>query len=108
MNTTVDTYHQLIQDLLTTYSQIPYLQENLHDETIFDRAAGRYMLVTVGWQGHKRVNTIVLHIDVVDGQVVLQCNNTDQEIAQELVAAGIPADAIVYPQVAAPSLVAVA
>lgn len=100
MVTTVETYHEIVQDLLTTYSQIPHLQENLKDETIFDRQAGRYMLVTVGWQGRKRVNTIVLHLDVVDGQVVVQCNNTDQDIAQELIAAGIAADAIVYPQLA--------
>lgn len=42
----------------------------------------------------------MLHLDVVDGQVVIQCNNTDQDIAQELMAAGIAADAIVYPQLA--------
>lgn len=97
MVTTVETYHEIVQDLLTTYSQIPHLQEQLKDETIFDRVAGRYMLVTVGWQGRKRVNTIVLHLDVLDGQVVIQCNNTDQDIGQELVDAGIPASAIVYP-----------
>lgn len=97
MARSIDTHHKIVQDLLTTYSQIPHLQETLHDETIFDRAAGRYMLVTVGWQGHKRVNTIVLHIDVVDGQVVVQCNNTDQDIVQELIVSGIPAAAITYP-----------
>lgn len=91
-------YHQIFQDLLTTYSQIPYLQADLKDETIFDQLAGRYMLVTVGWQGRKRINTIVLHLDVVDDQVIIQCNNTDQDIAQELIAAGIPATAIVRPR----------
>lgn len=93
-----DKYHQIVQDLLTEYSQIPYLQESLKDETIFDRAAGRYMLTTVGWEGQQRVNTIVLHIDVQGDEVIIQCNNTDQVIAQELIDAGIPAAAIVYPQ----------
>lgn len=94
----VTNYHQIVQALLTAYSQIPYLQADLKDETIFDQLAGRYMLVTVGWQGHKRINTIVLHLDVVDDQVLIQCNHTDQDIAQELIAAGIPADAIIRPQ----------
>ena len=94
----VTNYHQIVQDLLTTYSQIPYLQADLKDETIFDQLAGRYMLVTVGWQGRKRINTIVLHLDVVDDQVIIQCNNTDQDIRQELIASGIPAPAIVRPQ----------
>lgn len=91
-------YHQIVQDLLTTYAQIPYLQADLKDETIFDQLAGRYLLVTVGWQGRKRINTIVLHLDVVDDQVIIQCNNTDQDITQELIAAGIPATAIVRPR----------
>lgn len=91
-------YHRIVQALLTKYSQIPYLQENLKDETIFDRTTGRYMLVTIGWQERKRVNTIVLHIDILDDQVIIQCNNTDQDIMQELVDAGIPAAAIVQPQ----------
>jgi len=91
-------YHRIVQELLTDYSQIPYLQENLRDETIFDSISGRYMLVTVGWQGRKRINTIVLHIDVHDNQVIIQCNNTDQNIVQELVDAGIPSEVIVYPQ----------
>lgn len=94
----VTNYHQIVQDLLTAYSQSPYLQADLKDETIFDQSAGRYLLVTVGWQGRKRINTIVLHLDVVDDQVIIQCNNTDQDINQELIAAGIPATAIVRPQ----------
>jgi len=98
---TVEAYHQIVQELLTKYSKIPYLHDHLTDETIFDQAAGRYLLVTVGWQGRKRVNTIVLHLDVRNDQVWIQCNNTDQNIEQELVEAGIPKTAIMHPHVPA-------
>lgn len=98
---TVETYHQIVQDLLTKYSKIPYLHDHLTDETIFDQDAGRDLLVTVGWQGRKRINTIVLHLDVRNDQVWIQCNNTDQDIEQELVEAGIPKTAIIRPHVPA-------
>ena len=37
----------------------------------------------------------MIHIDIIDGQVWIQANNTDRLIAEELVAAGIPAKSIV-------------
>ena len=37
----------------------------------------------------------MIHIDIIDGQVWIQANNTDRLIAEELVAAGIPAESIV-------------
>lgn len=90
-------YRQVIKQLLTTYAQIPYIHDDLSDETIFDDESGRYLLVTMGWQGAKRINTIVLHLDLRDDKVWIQCNNTDQNIAQELVELGIAAEDIVLP-----------
>lgn len=84
MARTVEDYLQIVIQLLTKYSEIPYVHDDLTDETIFDHEAGRYLLTTVGWQGRKRVNTIVLHI-VRDDHVWIQCNNTDQDIVKELV-----------------------
>lgn len=101
MARTLTTYQQIVIQLLTQYSEIPYAHDDLADETIFDHDAGRYLLLTIGWQGHKRVNTIVLHLDVRidnnDETVWIQCNNTDQDIANELVALGIPLKNIVIP-----------
>ena len=94
---TVENYRHIVKQLLMTYSQIPYVHDDLSDETIFDDQSGRYLLVTMGWQGQKRVNTIVLHLDIRDEKVWIQCNNTDQDIAQELVESGIAKQDIVVP-----------
>ena len=37
----------------------------------------------------------MIHIDIIDSQVWIQANNTDRLIAEELVAAVIPAKSIV-------------
>lgn len=97
MARSVEKYRQIVQQLLTSYSQIPYIHDDLKDETIFDHAADRYLLLTVGWQGRKRVNTVVLHLDIRDGQVWIQCNNTDQDIVEELVERGVDAKDIILP-----------
>ena len=43
----------------------------------------------------RRSYNCVIHIDIINGQVWIQANNTDRLIAEELVAAGIPAKSIV-------------
>lgn len=97
MARTVTKYQQAVIELLTKYSKIPYAHDDLVDETIFDHEAGRYLLITLGWQGGKRINAIVLHLDVHDEKIWIQCNNTDQDIVQELAELGIPSNAILLP-----------
>ena len=92
---TVASYREIVQQLLTQYAQIPNAHDDLADETIFDQETDRYLLLTFGWQGRKRINVVVLHLDIRDGQIWIQCNNTDQDIVAELIAAGVDAADIV-------------
>lgn len=97
MDRTIERYRQIVQQLLNEYAQIPYAHDDLIDETIFDRQTDRYLLVTVGWQGRKRIHTTILHLDIRENQVWVQCNNTDQDIVAELVERGISQADIVMP-----------
>jgi hypothetical protein len=49
----------------------------------------------LSWHGGRRVHGSIIHIDILDGKVWLEYNGTDARIGEELVAAGIPRDAIV-------------
>ncbi|MEM7533026.1 MAG: XisI protein [Chloroflexota bacterium] len=91
-------YRQIVQGMLNQYAQIPYAHDDLADETIFDREADRYLLLTLGWQGQRRINNVILHIDIQDEQVWIQCNNTDQDIASELVEKGIAVSDVILPR----------
>ncbi|MEG4532628.1 element excision factor XisI family protein [Microcoleus sp. D2_18a_D3] len=44
----------------------------------------RYMLINIGWFNEQRIHYCVIHIDIIDGQVWIQANNTDRLIAEEL------------------------
>ncbi len=91
---TVARYRQIAEQLLSDYAKIPYAHGDIQQETVFDREQDRYLLMSVGWDD-SRVHGCVIHIDIIDGKVWLQCDNTDRGIALELVAAGIPREHIV-------------
>lgn len=88
-------YRQIIQTILTKYTQIPYAYGDMESQTIFDHNAERYMLITIGWNGIRRVHGCIVHIDIVNDKVWLQRDDTDYEIARQLEEAGIPKQQIV-------------
>ena len=92
---TVETYRQMIEQLLTRYTKIPYAYGDIESKTLFDQEADRYMLITVGWQGPKRVHGCLIHIVIINGKVWLQRDDTEYRVAEELEKAGIPKQQIV-------------
>ncbi len=48
-----------------------------------------------GWNGPYRIHGSVLHLDIREGKVWIQYDGTEEGIADELVAAGIPPERIV-------------
>lgn len=64
-------------------------------ELVFDRQHDRYLLVEAGWENGCRIYGTLLHVDIKDGKLWIQHDGTEDGIATELVAAGIPKDSIV-------------
>jgi len=92
---TLDTYRQIIQNVLTEYVGVQYAYGQIQNETIFDRQADRYMIVSVGWQKIKRIHGCLIHIDIINDKIWIQRDGTEEGIANALVNAGIPKDRIV-------------
>jgi hypothetical protein len=88
-------YREAIERVLTVYTRIPYAHGDLRCEALFDRDNNRYALITLGWSGGKRVHFPLVHIDIVDGKVWIEKDNTEDGVASELVQAGIPKSHIV-------------
>jgi hypothetical protein len=91
----LNNYRKLVKQLLSEYAEIPVFDSGIQNEIIFDWENDRYMLINIGWFNEQRIHHCVIHIDIIDGQVWIQANNTDRLIAEELVAAGVPAESIV-------------
>lgn len=88
-------YRQAIERVLSTYTRIPYAHGNLRCEALFDPAHYRYALITLGWNGGKRVHFTLVHIDIVGDKVWIEKDSTEDGVAGELVQAGIPKSQIV-------------
>jgi XisI protein len=88
-------YTQIIKSVLDPYTQIPYSHGDLICKPIYDDNAQSYLLMTLGWDRKTRVHGCLVHLDIINGKVWVQRDETEDGITQELVAAGIPKDQIV-------------
>jgi hypothetical protein len=63
--------------------------------TVFDSENDSYLLITLGWDGVKRIHGCLVHLDIIDGKIWVQRDDTEDGVTYELEAAGIPKDKIV-------------
>ncbi len=91
---TLDDYRQIIERVLTEYAQIPYAYGDIQSQTVFDRAGDHYLLMNVGWD-KRRIHGCLVHVDIINGKFWIQRDGTEQGIATELEAAGVPKNHIV-------------
>jgi hypothetical protein len=92
---TVDTYRTVIQQILSEYANIPYSQQGIQTQTVFDQQSDHYLLLLIGREGAKRVHGCLVHLDIIHGKIWIQRDGTEEGIATELLRAGIPKEQIV-------------
>lgn len=100
---TLQSYRQLIQDILTAHTKIPYAYGDIQFETVFDREQDRYLLMILGREPvhdlspstTRYVHGCLIHIDIIDGKIWIQRDGTEEGVANELVKLGVPKDQIV-------------
>lgn len=91
----VGRYRQITQDLLARLAAIPNIEEGIQDRTLFDPQNDRYAVIAEGWDRDERIHFIVAHLEIINGKVWIQADNTDVAIARKLEAEGIPKSDIV-------------
>ncbi|MEB3343348.1 XisI protein [Okeania sp.] len=99
---TINEYSNLIQKVILSYTEIPYADENIKFETVFDTKQNRYLLMIVGrekinsqYSGTKRVHGCLIHVDILDDKIWIQRDGTEEGIARDFLDAGITKDKIV-------------
>lgn len=93
--TTIEIYRLRIQELLHQYTKPNPNDNTVETQLLADTEHDHYQLVDVGWRHDQRIYSSILHIDIKDGKIWIQHNMTDQPVAEELVALGIPKEQIV-------------
>ncbi|TGO02396.1 FdxN element excision controlling factor protein [Candidatus Thiomargarita nelsonii] len=92
---TLENYCQIIQKVLAQYTKISYANVDVQNEAIFDQTNDRYCVISGGWDEVRRIHGCLIHIDVINGKVWIQRDDTEDGIAYELENAGIPKSSIV-------------
>jgi hypothetical protein len=89
-------YRQIIQSLITEIHNYKNHRNNgIEEEIVFDIDRDRYLLIDVGWDRKEYVYGTIIHIDIKDGKIWIQRNNTEINLADRLVESGIPKENIV-------------
>ncbi len=88
MDKKVEQYKNCVKNLLLPYESLR--TERSKVELIFDDERMRYMAVRVGWADRKRLHPCLVHIDIYDGKIIVQCNNTEDLLISALEEMGVP------------------
>lgn len=88
-------YRNILEKVMQDYLDFLGGDDEVQAELVFDRDRDRYLLVETGWQNGYRIYGTLLHIDIIDHKLWIQHDGTEEGIAVELVAAGVPKEDIV-------------
>ncbi len=62
---------------------------------IISKDENRYLVITSGWEDGARVHTCIIHIDIINGKIWIQSDSSEDGIALDLLAEGVPKEDIV-------------
>ena len=89
-------WRRVIKRILAELAAVPFPEVvNLKAKTVFDGSSDIYMVLVEGWQDVKRMHGCLAHVEINDGKIWIQQDGTEDGLANELLAAGIPKGRIV-------------
>jgi len=94
----LDQYRDIIESKLNAFvaiSERALGSDKFRDEAVFDRHKDNYLVFREGWDGSRRVHSFVIHIEIINGKIVIQEDWTEHGLAKDLEAAGVPKSDIV-------------
>jgi XisI protein len=88
-------YRQIVRTFLMECSKTKPINSDIETQVLFDTEHDHYQIVDLGWEGHNRIYSCQIHLDIRNEKVWIQRNQTDQLIAEELVLMGVAREDIV-------------
>jgi hypothetical protein len=90
-------YQRLLRDTLTRYASLyqAHAPAGVKEMLVFDDERGQYVWLESGWDQRQRVERIIVHAHVREGQIWIEEDWTEDGIASALLREGVPATDIV-------------
>ena len=89
------TYRMIVKRILSQHAEQIPSHGKIETLPLFDDLQNNYALLDVGWDRMGRVHAVILHLRLQNGKVWIEQDGTEEGIAEELLAAGIPREDIV-------------
>jgi hypothetical protein len=86
---------RIVRRIIEEYAKFRPSVGEVEVEVIIDERQGHYELIHAGWMGYRRVHGSLIHIDIRGDKIWIQHDGTEDGVAHDLVAAGIPKERIV-------------
>ncbi len=87
-------YRQIIVTVLRDLAEAS-MQAEVDVLPVFDSVHDNYLLIDAGWDGVRRIHHIIAHLRLRNGKIWVEADNTNTEIVQQLLNAGLSKDEIV-------------
>ena len=92
----LEKYKQVILEVMKEYAEyFKVSSPDLRYEFIIDTANHHYQSIRLGWHNRKRVHLLIFHIDIIEGKIWIQQDNTEAGVANLLVEKGLSKSEIV-------------
>jgi hypothetical protein len=93
----LNNYRKLIKRLLNEYAELENRppKGDIETQVVFDETHDRYMMFRMGWLGNRRIRTAALYVRLQDDKIWIEEDLTEDGLATDLLAAGVPKEDIV-------------
>jgi hypothetical protein len=92
----VKKYQNIICKILGDYAKIQGIPVEIKSYTVFDKENHHYQLLSMGWFKQTYTYMVTMHLDIIEGKIWIQQNNSDANIAIELIELGVAKNDIVF------------
>ncbi len=88
-------YQQLIKDILVGHTEYRSKGSDIASQVLFDDERGRYLILDIGWSDKDYWHITPIHLDLINGKIWIQYDDTEEGVATDLLKAGVPKEDIV-------------
>jgi hypothetical protein len=88
-------YDCAIESALQGHANIASDRDRIDYQVIVDAERENFLLMTIGWENHRRIHVCLVHIQIIDDKIWIQRDGIEDSVTADLEAAGIPKDQIV-------------
>jgi hypothetical protein len=92
---TVESLRDAIAKVFRSWEEYPSAISKFRIDGVMDTTHDRYTLTHVDFDGERYKSHLLAHLEIRDGKIWILTDNTEEGIATELIAEGVPKNRIV-------------